>query len=302
VSDPADLYLQALTHSSWAHENPRADGTRPPDYQRLEFLGDAVLELCVRQLLLERYPDADEGQLTSAKQQLVRNDALPRVARRIRAFEGARLGNSMVDVEERHRRAVEADLVEALLGALYVDRGLGAAQEVVRAWFGDVELSDARRQRHPKTALQARARDHGTRQEDVCYVLLSVDGPSHQQVFLVAVCFADEEVGRGVGSSRKRAEVAAAEDALSRLDAPRPASSTPGGRHPKALLQERLHARGFRTRDFAYRVDPGDGDGPFKVTIELRGQPLGVGSGVSRRAAERAAAAAALRQLEDAEG
>jgi len=217
VSDPGELYLQALTHSSWAHEHPRADGTRPPDYERLEFLGDAVLELCVRELLLERYPDADEGQLTPAKQQLVQNEALPRIADALGVLASARFGRSMRMEAGRRKRAVAADMVEALLGALYLSEGLEAARAVVRAWFGEGELTAARQTRHPKVELQERLDQRGVHNQDVRYERVGAVGPAHARRYRVQVMVLEQACGEGEGTSWKKAERAAAAAALVRL-------------------------------------------------------------------------------------
>lgn len=218
MSDGSGLYLQALTHSSWAHEHPRPDGSRPPDYERLEFLGDAVLELCVRELLLERFPGADEGQLTPAKQQLVKNESLPRIAKQLGVLRSARFGRSMRAESVRRKRAVEADMIEALLGALFLDQGLDAAREVVRAWFGEVELTAARQARHPKVELQERLDKRGVHNQDVRYDRLVATGPAHARRFRVQVEIQGRVRGEGVGTSWKKAEKAAAAAALLQLE------------------------------------------------------------------------------------
>ena len=216
--DGPALYLQALTHSSWSHENPLPSGGRPPHYERLEFLGDAVLELCVRELLLTRFPHAAEGDLTPAKQQLVKNEALPAIADRLGVLEGARLGNSMKrQVEAGGGQALKADLVEALLGALYLHRGFGAARVVVRGWFGDAALRRAKATHHPKWALQMHLEQQGRSIQSVAFERRESSGPDHARVFRVRLTIDGEEWCEGEGSSWKKAEVAAAEQALVRL-------------------------------------------------------------------------------------
>lgn len=217
MKDGGGLYLQAITHSSWTHENPLPDGSRPADYERLEFLGDAVLELCVRELLLERFPGADEGQLTPAKQQLVMNESLPRIAAQLGVLDSARFGRSMRRESARRKRAVEADMVEALLGALFVHRGLDAARAVVRAWFGEVELTEARQARHPKVELQERLDRRGVHNQDVHYERLVASGPAHARRFRVQVEVCGRVQGEGLGTSWKKAEKAAAHAALLQL-------------------------------------------------------------------------------------
>ncbi|MEC8423386.1 MAG: ribonuclease III [Myxococcota bacterium] len=217
MKDPAALYLQALTHSSWAHENSLPDGSRPADYERLEFLGDAVLELCVRELLLGRFPNADEGQLTPAKQQLVKNEALPAIAARLGILQAARLGRSMRTESADRKRAVEADMTEALLGALFLHLGLDAAREVVRTWFGEVEITAARAARHPKVELQERLDQRGIHNQEVRYDRLTATGPAHARRFRVAVAIQGRARGEGVGTSWKKAEKAAAAAALRSL-------------------------------------------------------------------------------------
>ena len=213
------MYLQALTHSSWSHENPLPNGLRPPHYERLEFLGDAVLELCVRELLLTRFPNAAEGDLTPAKQQLVKNEALPVIADRLGVLVGARLGNSMKrEVERGGGQALKADLVEALLGALYLHRGFGAARVVVRAWFGDAALRQAKETRHPKWALQVALESRGQTIQAVAYERAGSTGPDHARQFQVRLLIEGQLAGEGQGTSWKKAEVNAAQDALGRLE------------------------------------------------------------------------------------
>jgi ribonuclease-3 len=212
----AELYLQALTTKAWAHENPLPGGGLPAHYERLEFLGDAVLELCVREVLLERFGGAEEGDLTFAKQHLVMNEALPPICDRIGAYAAARKSEGHRNDGPRAVNALKADLVEALLGALYLDRGLDAAREVVRSWFGDLELKRARRTRHPKVVLQEYSQ-RSFAGENPAYALVAEGGPSNEPEFVFSVEIGGRVVGEGRGSSKDRARRAAAADAVDKL-------------------------------------------------------------------------------------
>ena len=126
IADGDDLgehLLQALTHPSFANEQPEAG-----DNQRLEFLGDAVLGLCVSELLMDAFEDVDEGSLTVMRASLVNARALAEAARHWQFADALRLGRGADAAGERHRDNVLADAVEAVLGAVYLDRGLDVAR------------------------------------------------------------------------------------------------------------------------------------------------------------------------------
>lgn len=206
ITPGAAVLEEALTHPSFANE------TRSGIHnQRLEFLGDAVLELCSSDLLFNRFPDADEGELTRRRAQLVNADALAEFARHTGVDTALRLGRGAEANHLRRSKNVLADAVEALIAAAYLDGGLDAARRAC-----DHLLSRGLEQEHladPKTDLQERlqALKHGAPH----YRLVESGGPAHERWFHVEVSVGDRVLGRGAGSSKRAAERAAASVALS---------------------------------------------------------------------------------------
>jgi len=216
-SDPT-LLLRALTHRSFAHEHAAGRGE---NYERLEFLGDALLGLIVSEWLWRDDPGAAEGSLTRRKQSVVRTEALAAVARELRLGEALRLGRGEEGTGGRGKASLLADVFEAVLGAVYEDGGIRVARAFVRRHLSP-NLRATR-------AGQEAAEDHKTRlQERVqsrlqpppLYRIVTTVGPAHSREFSVEVLVGDEVLGTGKGSSRKRAEQEAANEALGRLDPP----------------------------------------------------------------------------------
>ena len=210
------LLLRALTHRSFAHEHVAARGE---NYERLEFLGDALLGLMVSEWLWRDDPAAAEGSLTRRKQSVVRTEALAAVARELGLGKALRLGRGEESTGGREKASLLADVFEAILGAIYVDGGVRAARAFVRRHL--------RPTLHATRASQEAAEDHKTRlQERVQsrlrhlphYRIVTAMGPAHSREFSVEVLVGEEVLGRGRGSSRKRAEQEAASQALERLD------------------------------------------------------------------------------------
>jgi ribonuclease-3 len=206
-------FEEALTHPSLANE------TGVSDNQRLEFLGDAVLGLCVSEMLARAHADADEGKLTRMRSALVNGEALAGWARRMNlgacvAFgRGAKLG------AEREQTNVLADAAEALVAAVYQSHGLEAARalvrDVVKERFEQAERLSAA---DPKSALQERVQADGM--PSPVYRVVEVRGMPHQQVFDVEVVVDERALGRGEGRSKRLAERAAALHALAAIDPP----------------------------------------------------------------------------------
>lgn len=201
---------EALTHPSYAHEVP---GTR--DNQRLEFLGDSVLNFVTSRALFERFPDANEGELTRRRAQIVSTEALALFARNHEIGGGLRFGRGAAQAGLTDSDNVLADAVEALLAATFLDQGLAAAESVgLRIVDFALEHPDARFEHDPKSELQMRAQARGKKAPT--YEVLSQVGPQHDCVFEVSVRLDGQEVGRGTGRSKKAAERSAALDALAR--------------------------------------------------------------------------------------
>lgn len=208
------LLEAALTHSSYAHENPQASG----DNQRLEFLGDAVLQLAVGSLLYRRFPEASAGELTRLRAAVVSEEALWRAAEGLGLGRSLRLGRGEELSGGRRRRSVLADAFEAVVGAVYLSAGARRTQRFVERCLGP--LLDAARSRpllDPKTALQEDAQATG---QTVVYRMAAASGPEHNRVFEVTVEVGGELTGRGQGGSKREAEQAAAREAMASRKTP----------------------------------------------------------------------------------
>lgn len=205
------LLKEALTHRSYLNEHPRWG---VPHNERMEYLGDAVLELAVTEFLFHAYPDEEEGKLTSVRAALVNYQMLARVARDMELERYLYLSRGEAKDTGRAREVILADAMEALFGAVYLDRGYESAKRVVeRVVLSHLdEVMERKLYRDPKSVLQE------TVQEELkvtpSYRVLGEEGPDHQKQFLVGVFFGDRKVGEGSGPSKQEAEAAAAEAAL----------------------------------------------------------------------------------------
>jgi ribonuclease III len=210
--NPALLQL-ALTHPSVAHEQ----GTVVQHNQRLEFLGDAVLQLVLTRVLYERFASFGEGPLTKARAQLVNRRSLAEHGRRLGLGECLVLSRGEELNHGRERPSTLADSFEALLGAIFLDGGFNSAENFILSQFRDVfgEVEVIPNLENPKGELQEILQAKSP--EPPQYQLLSVRGPDHDRVFECAVFYRGEELGRGTGKSKKEAESLAAMNALSAL-------------------------------------------------------------------------------------
>jgi ribonuclease III len=201
---------QALTHPSFANEVRHA-----PDNQRLEFLGDAVLGLCISQLLFERYPEADEGTLTRLRAQIVNTESLAEWGRSSGVAAAIRLGRGALSSGLRESHNVVADAVEACLAAAYLDGGMGAAQaacaRIVEPMLEQLGPSGGR---DPKSELQEYAQSKGLGLP--VYEVSDSGGPAHDRWFEVCVGVGGKQLAKGRGRSKRLAERAAAEELLQR--------------------------------------------------------------------------------------
>lgn len=210
-----ELLREALTHTSYVNERPCAFAV---DNQRLEFLGDAVLDFLVAEALYRRYPGAHEGALTSMRAAIVRTDSLARASRSIDLGAHLFLGRGEEASGGRERAPNLAAAFEAVVGATYLDQGLEQARRVVLSLLGEaMQALEASATRDPKSLLQehVQARTHCT----PVYRTAQERGPDHAKEFVVEVLVADEVVGVGTGPSKQSAEQAAAQAALAQLAA-----------------------------------------------------------------------------------
>jgi len=208
-NDPG-LLQQALTH--------RSAGT--PNNERLEFLGDSIVNMMVAQALYERWPKADEGALTRARAELVREGALAVIARELHLGERLILGPGEMKTGGHRRDSILADALEAVVAAIYLDAGFAACRTVVLPWFTasmHALPATGKPEKDPKTRLQEWLQ---ARQKALpLYELVSESGDDHAKTFRVRCAVTDPAVStEGEGASRRLAEQQAAAAALEQLD------------------------------------------------------------------------------------
>jgi len=208
--DPS-LLTHALTHSSHANENKGETSN-----ERLEFLGDSVLGMVVADYLYRGHPDMPEGELTRTRAALVCEESLVEVAARWQLGDFLRLGRGEDAGGGRRRPSIQADAVEAVIAAVYLDGGIGSARKLITRFI----LTDNRREaegatRDYKTALQELIQRRPGR--SISYRLVSETGPDHCRAFVMEVSVDDKAVGQGEGHSKKEAEQMAAKAAIARL-------------------------------------------------------------------------------------
>ena len=206
--------LAALTHKSFVNEH-RDEGA---DNERLEFLGDAVVDLVVSHRLMERFPDADEGELSKLRALLVNEDSLARVARQLGLGDLLRMGRGEEMTGGRDKSSVLADALEAVLGAVYLSAGLQGALSVVDRLFGELleGVAEGKSGEDWKTRLQELVQTRSRLSPR--YRVVSEQGPDHSKTFEVEVTVGTELFARARGRSKKEAEQAAARETLTMLE------------------------------------------------------------------------------------
>ncbi len=210
VFKKGDLLLLALTHSSWANEHGAGSGHN----ERLEFLGDAVLELAVSGQLFTLYPEAREGELTQMRSALVNESTLADIARSLGVDRALRLARGEENQGGRQRDALLSDAMEAVLGGVYLDGGFQSAVKVVKTLYSSL---------WPNIPGTVKSKDFKTRLQEVTqrvnrglpvYNQEGASGPEHARIFAVRVTLPDGRVFRASGAGLKRAEQEAAKTAL----------------------------------------------------------------------------------------
>jgi len=199
------LLWQAATHSSYSNEH--ADQS---DNERLEFLGDAVLGAVVSDMLWRRYPDCHEGQLTRFKAILVQEQGLLPIATHLELGEYLRLGRGEEQTGGREKPSVLSDAVEAVVAAIYLDRGFAAASRVIESWYAERIDIVSQHEQHTdyKTKLQEWAQSEF--KQTPSYLIVATDGPAHAREYTAEVHLGTRRLGTGHGRSKKLAEQAAA--------------------------------------------------------------------------------------------
>ncbi|MGV8931026.1 MAG: ribonuclease III [Luteimonas sp.] len=207
-ADPG-LLAQALTHRS----------AGAPHYERLEFLGDAVVGMIVAEALYQRWPKADEGALTRARAELVRESSLAGIARWLDLGPRLILGPGEMKSGGHRRDSILSDALEALVGAIYLDAGFATCRDVVLPWFNDAinDTPAGKVGKDPKTRLQEwlQARQRAL----PLYELISEAGDEHAKLFHIACTLVDPALSaQGQGGSRRAAEQASADAILQQLE------------------------------------------------------------------------------------
>jgi len=207
-----DLLKEAITHRSYLNENP---SWNLPHNERLEFLGDAVLELAVTEGLFNQYPQYPEGQLTSLRAALVNYQAIATVARDLNLGNFILLSRGEAKDVGRAREVILANAMEALLGAIYLDNGYQGAKRVIERFVINPNLDkiiEAGLYKDPKSHLQEVVQEK--LKLTPTYQILEEWGPDHKKIFRMGVYFGEKLITEGEGYSKQEAEIEAAKNAL----------------------------------------------------------------------------------------
>lgn len=216
----SESLIRALTHASYANENPlRTDGQPTLNNERDEFLGDAVLDLATSHLIMERFPNSPEGELSRLRASIVNERRLADAARNVGIGELLLLGKGEESSGGRTKESLLADGFEAIVGAIYLERGYPTALKFLRTQFKPFleELAQPGFDRDFKTRLQeiAQSKLKATPR----YMLAGEKGPDHEKIFEVNLLINGQVRGSGTGKSKKEAEQAAAKNAIEAIEA-----------------------------------------------------------------------------------
>jgi ribonuclease-3 len=211
-----ELLRESLTHKSFTNEQP--PGSCGPHNERLEFLGDAVLDLVISHRIFQDFPLTPEGEMTRIRAEVVSEKSLSRLGRKIELGQFLLLGKGEERSGGREKDSLVADALEALLGAVFCDGGIDSVREVAEPLFGEAVS---------RSALLKEGVDHKTRLQEILqaswgrppeYLLVEVAGPDHQRTYTVEVVARGEVIGQGKGKTKKAAEQKAAREALAHLE------------------------------------------------------------------------------------
>jgi ribonuclease-3 len=206
-----DLLTEALTHRSYLNEYPRWP---LPHNERLEYLGDAVLELLVSEELFKKFPDEPEGQLTVFRAALVNYQILAKVAERIGMQKFILMSRGEKKDTGRAREVILANAMEALVGAIYLDQGLEKMRPFVREFVMSNldEVLTTRSYKDAKSELQEVVQEK--LKLTPTYKMIEETGPAHKRIFTMGVYYGDRLIAKGLGPSKQEAELEAAKNAL----------------------------------------------------------------------------------------
>jgi len=206
-----NLLTEALTHRSYLNEDTK---WHLPHNERLEYLGDAVLELVVTEALFKNYPDAPEGRMTVLRAALVNYQILARIGGEIRLEEFILMSKGERGGSPKAKEVILANAMEALVGSLYLDGGIGAAQKFIDKFILShlKEVLETGSYRDAKSELQELIQDKI--KVTPSYKVLEETGPAHERQFKIGVYFGDDLIAEGRGASKQEGEVEAAKEAL----------------------------------------------------------------------------------------
>lgn len=205
-----DRYKEAITHSSYIFE--RKKGQKEPDNERLEFLGDSVLQLCVSHMLCLQFPEFSEGQMTRVRHQLVDNPTLAVLSKSLGLGEVLRIGRGEERAGGRARERLLSNVFEALLGAVYLEIGLEACQEIIDFHFKSLAQKIAHHIPAKQVLMEWSQKTYAGKVPE--YQLLRQEGPSHALNFVFGVLVNGELIAEAEGLSKKSAQIAAAAKAV----------------------------------------------------------------------------------------
>ena len=205
------LFHLSLTHSSWVNESNNHDCQ---SNERLEFLGDAVIDAVIAQSLYEKYPDFDEGDLTKLRSNIVSGVSLANVARELDMGNYLLLGKGEEGSGGRNKESNLANAFEALVGALFLDRGYSIASQFILQNLNIGSPINCLMKNHKDSKTDFQILVQSKTSFTPYYKLISKDGPDHDPIFVVEVLVGDKVIGNGVGTSINKAEMQAAANAL----------------------------------------------------------------------------------------
>lgn len=208
------LFQKALRHRSALEQDAFQSHET---YERLEFLGDAVLDLIVTEILFEKYPTEDEGFLTKLRAKIVRGDSLFEMARNLQLSDFLEVGERSLGQNLEYSKSVLSDVYEALVAAIYISRGFDSAHQFVASnleKYIDFDKLEKKVDNYKSVLMEYSQSEKLPLPK---YKVIDEKGPGHNKTFYVSVSIGKEELGEGVGKSKKGAEQEAARDALSRL-------------------------------------------------------------------------------------
>ena len=208
------LFRLSLTHSSWVNESNNHDCQ---SNERLEFLGDAVIDAVIAQSLYEKYPDFDEGDLTKLRSNIVSGVSLANVARELDMGNYLLLGKGEEGSGGRNKESNLANAFEALVGALFMDRGYSIASQFILQNLNIGSPINRLMKNHKDSKTDFQILVQSKTSFTPYYKLISKDGPDHDPIFVVEVLGGDKVIGNGVGTSINKAEMQAAANALTRF-------------------------------------------------------------------------------------